>query len=194
MTSPAKRPATYADIEALPPHVTGEIINGVLYTQPRPATKHIKAGQRLGRHLEGPFEIDADGPGGWIILVEPEIELGRHIVVPDVAGWHAERLPDDYLEHPRVTVAPDWVCEVLSPKTAKRDKGAKSRVYAAHGVSHLWFLDPRDKTLEVSVRRDLNWVLHAFFESGDTIAAPPFEAAPFNMAFLLPVKRSVPPE
>jgi Uma2 family endonuclease len=189
MTSPAKRPATYADIEALPEHMTGEIIDGVLYSQPRPITKHNKAAYRLCRALDGTYEIDGGGPGGWIFLVEQEIELGLHTVVPDVAGWRADRLPDDYLELPRISVAPDWVCEILSPKTAKKDKGPKSLVYATYQVGHLWFIEPRDKTLEVFVRKGQDWVLHSFFEQGDTIIAPPFEAAPFDLGFLWPAKK-----
>jgi Uma2 family endonuclease len=188
MTAPAKRPATFADIEALPPGITGEIINGVLYTQARPVTRNIKAGQRLARHLEGPFEID--DRGGWIFLVEPEVEIGPHLLVPDVAGWRADRLPDDYLELPRQVIAPDWVCELLSPTTAKRDKGDKARIYATYDVGHVWFVDPPARTLDVFVRRDRDWVLHAFFEDGDDVAAPPFEASPFAMSFLWPNKSS----
>ncbi|WP_375457855.1 Uma2 family endonuclease [uncultured Enterovirga sp.] len=122
-------PATYADIEALPEHLVGEIIDGMLETYPRPRPRHGAAASALSYELTGPFQRGRGGPGGWVFIVEPELHLGHQVVVPDLAGWRRERLtelPDTaYLE-----TAPDWVCEVLSPSTARVDRGAKRRIYA----------------------------------------------------------------
>jgi hypothetical protein len=87
-----KTPATYADLEALPANMVGEILYGVLHAHPRPAPGHARASSRLGAELDGPFDRGRGGPGGWIILDEPELHLGPHVVVPDIAGWRRERL------------------------------------------------------------------------------------------------------
>jgi Uma2 family endonuclease len=108
-----KRPATYADREALPSNQIGEILGGVLYAFPRPALPHTRAASRFGGELGGPFDRASSGPGGWIILDAPELHFGDDVLVPDLAGWRRERmpeLPDDAF----ITLAPDWVCEVLS--------------------------------------------------------------------------------
>lgn len=114
----SKRPATYADLEALPANQVGEIFGGVLYAFPRPAFPHARAASRLGVDLGGPFDRGRGGPGGWVILNEPELHLGDDVLVPDLAGWRRGRMP----EMPATaftTLAPDWLCEVLSPSTTR---------------------------------------------------------------------------
>src|SRR5205809_8041225 len=128
MADPAKRRATYDDVLAAPEHKVAEIIDGELILSPRPAMPHAAAASALGEELGPPFKRGRGGPGGWMILDEPEIHLGEHVVVPDIGGWRRERLPEvpaaAYLE-----VAPDWLCEVLSPSTRALDRGQKLRVY-----------------------------------------------------------------
>lgn len=179
------RPATYADLEALPPHVVGEILFGVLHTHPRPAPRHARASSRLGVALGGPFDQGIGGPGGWIILDEPELHLGPHVVVPDLAGWRRARMPKlptaAYFD-----IAPDWVCEIISPSTARADRTDKLRVYAAHGVGHCWFVDPDVRTLEVMALAGANWLLLATYKDADAVAAPPFEAPAFVLDVLWP--------
>ncbi len=117
-----RKPASYADLEALPETVVGELIAGELYVSPRPAVLHAVASSRLGALLSSRFDIGDAGPGGWFILDEPELHLGGDAVVPDLAGWRRERLP----ALPRTaafTLAPDWVCEVLSPSTETLERG-----------------------------------------------------------------------
>lgn len=179
------RPAIYADIEALPPHVVGEILFGVLHTHPRPAPRHCKAASQIGYELTGPFDRGKDGPGGWIILDEPELHLGPHVVVPDIAGCRRERLP----KLPETTyfeTAPDWVCEVLSPSTVRVDRTDKLAIYAAHGVVHCWLVDPDAKTLEVMALTGGKWLIAATFKDADPVAAPPFEAHTFALDVLWP--------
>jgi len=96
-----------------------------------------------------PYQFgEGGGPGGWIILDEVEISLGEDLIVPDLAGWRRERFPKK-LEKNWIEVVPDWVCEVLSPRTALRDRTDKMRIFAEHGVGHLWLVDPSNMTLEV---------------------------------------------
>ena len=112
MVARAKR-ATYADIEALPRYVVGEILFGVLHVNPRPGLPHANVATTLGAELHGPFQRGRGGPGGWVILDEPELHLGTEpdVVVPDIAGWRQARMPQIPAE-PFTTVAPDWVCEI----------------------------------------------------------------------------------
>ena len=123
------RKATYADLEAVPPHKVAELVDGKLYVSPRPAFPHARAAGRIYRQLDGPFDQGLGGPGGWLLLLKPELHLGEDVLVPDIAGWRRERMP----KMPQVvgfTLAPDWVCEVLSPSTAKLDREKKMKVYA----------------------------------------------------------------
>src|SRR5690606_2707049 len=88
-----KRRATYDDLRDVPAHLVAEIIAGELVTSPRPAARHARASSRLGGCLDGPFDRGDGGPGGWIILDEPELHLHGDILVPDLAGWRRERMP-----------------------------------------------------------------------------------------------------
>jgi Uma2 family endonuclease len=188
MTAPPdskKRPATYADIESLPEHVVGEIINGVLWTHPRPARRHIAAASSLGEELIGPYQKARGGPGGWIILDEPELHLGANIVVPDLAGWRRERL-HGHPETAYFSVAPDWVCEVLSASTELRDRTFKKRLYAEVGVGFLWLIDPRLQLLEAFALRGGVWVEAGTWSSDDRVRAAPFDAITFSLADLWP--------
>ncbi len=177
------RRATYADLEAAPPNMVAELIDGKLVTMPRPAPRNMNAGSGLGYFLQGPFHRGIGGPGGWWIIDEPEIHLAEDVVVPDLAGWRRERMP----ELPSIAffpIAPDWICEVLSPSTARYDRGAKRDIYARHGVSHYWLLDPAQKLLEAFDLAGDKWLLQRTYRDGDTVAMPPFDAAPFALAQL----------
>ena len=188
MAEPAKRNATYADLLALPDDVRGEIIYGALYVQPSPAPPHGSSHFSIAGELYGPFQKGRGGPGGWWFLIEPELHLGPHVAQPDIAGWRQERMPalpsTAYVE-----VAPDWVCEVLSPSTEGLDRGAKRRLYATYGVGHLWLLHPVERYLEDSVLREGVWVHIDTFNDADEFRAPPFDAVAFRLADLW----SIPP-
>ena len=185
MTQTKPRPATYADIEALPPNVVGEIAFGVLYSHPRPTPRHARAAGEVFGELRNPFDHGRGGPGGWFFLLEPELHLGDHVVVPDIAGWRRERLPKlpdaAFIETP-----PDWVCEVLSPSTQRFDRTDKLTVYAASGVKHCWYVDPLAKTLEVLALQGDKWLIAATFKDADPVTAPPFEVHSFALDVLWP--------
>jgi len=178
---PTKAGATYADIEALPEHVVGEIVDGDLYVSPRPAVPHAAASSAIGTEVMGPFQFGRGGPGGWWILDEPELHLGPQIVVPDLAGWRKERMPT----RPRVVgieLPPDWVCEVLSPTTAVFDRTKKLAVYARAGVSWHWLVDPLMRTLEVLQLENGAWTVAANFGGNAKIRAAPFDAVELDLA------------
>lgn len=172
--------ATYQDIIDAPPNMVAEIINGALHTHPRPAPRHSFTGSGLGYELVGPFQRGKGGPGGWIILDEPELHLGTDVLVPDIAGWRRETLPE-MPETAYFDVPPDWVCEVLSRATKSYDVTDKRDIYGAFGVSHIWFLDPDAKTLEAFANQDGNWVLIAALRDDDPVSVAPFDAITFQL-------------
>lgn len=183
-----KRPATYADLEAVPPHLVAEIIDGELLTHPRPSPRHGFASSALGAELIEAFQKGRRGPGGWVLIDEPELHLGPHVVVPDIAGWKRERLLT-YPETNYFTVPPDWVCEVLSGSTEKRDRTVKTRIYAEAQVPHFWLIDPRLQVLEAFELSEGRWLKVGAWNSDDEVRAPPFDAISFSLADLWPLDR-----
>ena len=177
MSQPADRPAPplYEQLSALPETLVGEIIDGVLHTQPRPAGPHALALSTLGMDIGSAYHRGRGGPGGWWILDEPELHLVRdtQVLVPDLAGWRRERMPD-IPDDQRFETVPDWVCEVLSPGTAAKDRVRKMPVYARHGVPWAWLVDPLARTLEVFQLRDGQWLLVGAYGEDEQVSAPPF--------------------
>lgn len=178
-----RKGATYADLEALPSNVVGEIVAGVLHANPRPALPHAAAATALSEELGPPFKRGRGGPGGWIILYEPELHLGADVLVPDLAGWRRERMPE-IPDAAFATVAPDWVCEVLSPSTHGLDRGDKARVYAREHVTHLWFVDPLERYLEVLRLDGESYRIVTTFAGAASVRAEPFDAIELELALL----------
>ena len=175
--------ATYQDVLDAPPHMVAEIVSGTLYTHPRPALRHAIASLGLGGIINQSFHYGRGGPGGWWILGEPELHLGEDILVPDLAGWRRERIPV-FPAGAYCTLAPDWVCEVLSPSTRKFDLGGKRAVYAREGVSYLWLADPIVQSLEAFKLCGTQWVLIDTLFNDAPVSLPPFEAISFNLGDL----------
>jgi len=183
MAEPAKKQATYADLEALPPHVVGEILFGILHAFPRPRSRHGRASFRLGSRLGPPFDEGEGGPGGWILLDEPELHLGDDVVVPDLAGWRRARMP----ELPEVayfTLPPDWVAEVLSPSTRTYDLTDKRAIYQRERVAHLWFVDPDARTLEVQRWSGKGYLVVGSWRHEAVVRAEPFDEIELSLAVL----------
>jgi Uma2 family endonuclease len=184
MAEPAKREATYEDLFDISQNMTGEIIHGELVVTPRPSRRHVYTSSALGGKLMPPYQFgEGNGPGGWIIIIEPEIGLGRDILVPDLAGWKRERFPISE-DHNWISVAPDWVCEVLSPGTAKTDKTDKMPIYAQYEIPYLWFIDPIAKTMDVFRLESGKWVVVGLFVESDKIRVAPFPEAEIDLGAL----------
>jgi Uma2 family endonuclease len=184
MADPASRRATYDDVLAAPPHKVAEVIDGELYLFPRPAKPHAAAASALGEELGPPFKRGRGGPGGWFILDEPELHLRGDILVPDLAGWRKERMPVLTTSEPYFTLAPDWVCEVLSPSTAKLDRTRKLAIYARERVPHVWFVDPLLRTLEVLEQEGDVWRILAVHQDAERVRARPFDAIELELGVL----------
>jgi len=170
---PFDRPATYEDLVALPDTLVAEIVAGELHASPRPASRHVRAGSVLGRRIGGPFDDGVGGPGGWWILDEPELHFETDVLVPDLAGWRRARMPR-YPDAAYFNIAPDWVCEILSPSTAVLDRVRKMDIYAREQVSHAWLVDQVACTLEVLRLENGNWTTLATHEGAEIVRAEPF--------------------
>jgi Uma2 family endonuclease len=170
----------------MPEHLHAEIVRGTLYVMSRPAPKHANAASVLGVGLGGPFQLGRGGPGGWWILDEPELHLvPKEPVVPDLAGWRVERMPE-LPETAYFTLVPDWVCEVLSRSTERLDREVKLPFYAEHGVRHAWLLDPIDKRLEVYAldAKTRRWREVRIYQGDTTVRAEPFDAIELDLGAL----------
>ena len=170
-------PEVEAAFLAVPEECVAEILDGELHVQPRPRVRHVRAASRLGARLAGFDQSDSGGPSGWIILHEPELHLGPRPdkVVPDLAGWRRERMPE-LPDTAAIELAPDWVCEVLSDRTERVDRTKKRRIYAREGVGNLWLVSPDQRMLEVFRLQSEHWVLLETFEGDSVVRAEPFDA------------------
>jgi Uma2 family endonuclease len=173
--------SVYEQFLAVPEHLVAEIIRGALVTQARPAPRHLRAATRLTQRL-GPFDRDEE-PGGWIILAEPELHLSENITVPDLAGWRRQRMPSlpdtAYFE-----LAPDWICEVLSPGTQTLDRKDKMPIYAEHRVAHAWLIDPIAKMLETYRLQEGKWLQLGVWAGDSRVRAEPFDAIELDLSVL----------
>jgi Uma2 family endonuclease len=173
----------YEAFLATPPHLVAEIIHGELRTHPRPATPHARASSRLGAELDGPFDRGRGGPGGWLVRDEPEVHLLGHVLVPDLAAWRRERMPE-MPAAPFLELAPDWVCEVLSPSTAAEDRADKMPIYATAGVRHAWLVDPLARTLEAFALEGGAWRVLGVWRDEARARVAPFEAVELELGGL----------
>lgn len=162
-----------------------EVLDGTLYTHPRPPTLHAIAGSALSEELGPPFKRGKNGPGGWMILFEPELHLGIEpdIIVPDLARWRRKRLPS-VPNAAFLDIAPDFAREVLSPSTEGIDRAEKMPIYAREAVSHLWLVDPLLRTLEVfRLDGDSYRMIHTW-RGSVTVRAEPFDAIELDLSIL----------
>ncbi len=183
MGRPVKKPATYEDLVRVPEPLVAEIVDGELYASPRPAIAHALATSALSGEISGPFQRGRGGPGGWWILYEPELHLGGDILVPDLAGWRRDRLPT-LPKAAAFEIAPDWICEVLSPATARLDRARKLPAYARENVRHAWLIDPTARTVEVLALDQGSWKLLIACGDDDLVRLPPFDAIELDILAL----------
>ena len=183
MANPAIKLPSYDDILALPENMIGEIINGRLEVQPRPAPRHALTSSALGIEIGSLFHGKHGDSGGWWILDEPEWHIGGHILVPDLAGWRKQRMPQ-LPDAAWFEMVPDWVCEVLSPATAKIDRSEKMPIYAGIGMQYLWLIDPLLQTLEAYQLHEAHWLLQHSLKDDDQVCADPFAEHTFLLSNL----------
>lgn len=185
VSSPAERLATWRDIAHLPEGTRVEVLDGQIVFAPSPTPAHQRIGGGLSRRIGGPFDEDGD-PGGWWILQEVDVELGRHrLVQPDVAGWRRERVPGFPSDRP-IRIVPDWVCEILSPSNSSQDRVRKANLYLDAGVPYYWIADPMERVLEAFAAEGGRWVRLGAYTDGDRARIAPFEAVELDVGRLFP--------
>lgn len=181
---PTRRDVLYAELEALPAHLKGQIIDGELIVQPRPAMRHADAATRLAALLVIPFDLGERGPGGWKIVFEPELHLTDDVLIPDIAGWRLGDDGPDLLQYAAVPHAPAWLCEVLSPSTARLDRSRKLAIYGREGVEHVWLIDPQTRLLEAFTREEGGWtvkIIDTTEPAAMELRVDPFGDVPLNL-------------
>lgn len=186
-----RREASYEALLQVPDHLVAEIVGGELFATPRPALRHAQASSKLGAELMGLFDRGRGGPGGWLILDEPELHLGSDIVVPDIAGWLRTRLPS-LPDEPFLALPPDWVCEVVSPSTERLDRMIKLDIYAREAVGHAWLVNPIARTLEVYRLESGNWVRVGTYGDDQIVHADPFHVLGLDLLVLWGDERRAP--
>jgi Uma2 family endonuclease len=182
-TKPSRTAPTLADLDALPPGIVGEIIEGALYTMTKPRARHQRTGTGIGSDLRGPFDLGRGGPGGWWIIAEPGIELPNDTkeISPDVAGWRRERMPELPVDEP-IRVVPDWVSEILSKNTRRHDLLVKMPYYARVGVAYAWIVDLEARVLTAQRLESGRWLTIGTYSDETEARIEPFDAVPLNVA------------
>ena len=184
----AKKIITYDDLYNVPQDMVGEIIEGELITNPRPGGPHALVASSLGIKVGSSFQFgEADGPGGWWIIDEPQLYFEKSpeplSMVPDIAGWKKEKMPTPPKDY-KFNIVPDWVCEIASSSTALYDRRSKMPKYAEFGVNYLWIISPEHKSLEVFKNREGSWLVLSIFGENDKVRAEPFDAVEIDLSYL----------
>ena len=193
MAEPLRQPAGWDDILKAPEDAKAEVIGGELGLLPRPSTAHQRSLTLLMTRLGRPYDVATqEGPGGWWLLPSMDCAFGPFdIVSPDLGGWQQGNLPDLPEDSP-IRIRPDWICEIQSPSTARRDRITKADLYLRAGVPHYWLVDPEARTLEALEASEGRWVRLGAWSDGDLAAIPPFEAVPMDVGSLFPPERPRP--
>jgi Uma2 family endonuclease len=173
-------PATYEDLLKVPDHLVAELIDGELFTSPRPGVPHAEGASELLSILRTAF--GKRGDGSWHILFEPELHLGGDVLVPDLAGWRTDHLPA-LPRTPSISIAPDWACEFLSTNQ-RLDRAVKMPIYAREGVPYAWLIDVNAQYLEVKRLANGFWTELAVFSGEAKVRAEPFEAIEIDMTLV----------
>lgn len=183
MTALVREHATYEDLMQVPENMVAELIDGQLYASPRPAGPHTNAASAMGFFLGPAYQFGRGGPGGWWIFTEPELHLGRNVLVPDLGGWRRERMPEFPQDHV-FAIPPDWICEVISPSSGRLDRMKKMPIYAREGVAHAWIVDPLQQMVEVFANDGETWRVIATHGENEVVRIAPFEEIEIELPLL----------
>lgn len=163
-----------------------ELVRGSVVEKASPSGEHSSAQGGIVRRVGYTFDRKPGGrwPGGWWFFVELNVQLGEELPRPDVCGYRRARLAQKPAGRV-VTIAPDWVCEVLSPSNATIDRVEKLQTYFSAGVPHYWLVDPLEGSLEIFRRTDLAYALVQSAHRGQRLRPEPFDAMEFSVDELL---------
>ena len=136
-----RRHLFWADVDE---GVKAEFINGEIIYHSPVYGRHWMASTQLTRRL---VPHVYDNRLGQVAYEKVMIRLTRNDYEPDICFWTTERAAG-FEEKQSVFPAPDFVVEILSDSTRKRDYGVKFIDYARHGVREYWIVDPDQRTVE----------------------------------------------
>jgi Uma2 family endonuclease len=188
VTSAARHLATYEDLRALPEGKRAQIVAGEVVFDPSPSPEHQATLGLVFADLASPFQRGRGGPGGWWILPDVDVAFGPHDVLrPDLSGWRRDHVPEFPRERP-ISQRPDWICEILSPSTAVRDRGAKRDIYRTAGVPWYWLVDIANRTLTVLRLTGEGYVDHQTAGADGEAALAPFDAVALDLSALFAPK------
>ncbi len=170
------------EADALPAPLVGEVIDGTLYTMGRPTPAHANVELEIAGDVRRGQRGGGPPPTGWYIQPEVEIRfVNDEKAIPDISGWRDERITGHRNDNP-IRIVPDWVCEILSDSTRRKDLGPKRAMYARHGVRHLWIVDPDARQLDVfELGADARWAIVGSWFDEATVDAAPFAGHPMVM-------------
>lgn len=182
-------PATFADdLASAPEDARLEIIGGEVFEKETASFEHGECQGLLITEANQRFRRGGEGHPGWWFASEVLIEFfPDEIYIPDVAGWRRDRHPERPSGRP-VRARPDWICEILSPSTARRDLGEKRAAYAAAGVEFLWFINLEHRTLTALRLGEQGYVLVQAVGPEPAARVPPFEHADLDVGLFFGVE------
>lgn len=163
-----------------------ELIRGTVVEKAAPTGEHSSAQVGIGWTVGQKFNRKPGGrwPGGWWFFVELDVLFGSEVFRPDVCGYRRDRIKVKPTGRP-IAARPDWVCEILSPSSAKTDRVEKLQTYFAAGVPHYWLVDPIEGSLEIFRRTELAYALVQSAHRGQRLKPEPFDALEFSVDELL---------
>jgi hypothetical protein len=112
-TKPSMNPPTLADLDALPPGIVGEIIEGVLYTMTKPRAGHQRTTRMIGGRVGDPFDNGLGGPGGWWTLGGQTLET---MFLPKIT-WNGNALADVGVVSQQTGVFEEWMSSMMTAPT-----------------------------------------------------------------------------
>jgi Uma2 family endonuclease len=163
-----------------------ELIDGEIVRRPMARFEHALAQSALIDEVRT-FRRGA-GPGGWWIVSEISVRYNEHQCPShDLAGWRRSRVP----ARPSgiMTLAPDWVCEILSPGHERKDTVHHLLLLQRAEVPHYWILSPQDRTLIAYALDDGSYrlcysVTYLPGETPSKARIPPFESVEIDLDYL----------
>ncbi|MFO0618423.1 MAG: Uma2 family endonuclease [Polyangiaceae bacterium] len=176
MATRAPRKLTVDDLDGLEDDDRVELIDGEIVRDAMTSFEHGDAQSSLSAELKGAFRGDGPPGGeGWWLVSEVSVVYGANQCFQhDLSGWRKSRVPERPVGK-RVTLRPDWVCEILSTNRS-HDLHAKRRVLHACGVPHYWIVDLEAPLLTVLRHAPDGYLIASTHEPGERARIEPFDA------------------
>jgi len=170
-TIPAKHEVkfTYEDylIWDIGPDKRYELIGGEFFMVPSPNMWH----QSISVEIEFRIKKLLENTGlGKVFDAPCDVVLSNeNVVQPDIIFVSKENF--HIITKDNIKGSPDLLIEIISKKSAQRDRGIKRRLYEKYGVKEYWLVDADKKEIEVLVLSQKRYVTYGLFKSQDTLSS-----------------------